>query len=154
MKKVNKSIQYDFKSNLAECGCNVSIHPSCNILSINNMRIGHNSSIGAYTTIFAGFGVTIGEGCLISNGCGISSVNHVKESLVRYTDATAELSNSRPVVICNNVWIGMNVCVLPGVNIGNNSIVGAGSVVTKDIPADEIWIGNPAKFVKRLNITE
>ena len=152
IKKVDQYKQYQFKSNLAECGINVFIHPSCNILSIHCMTIGNNSSVGAYTTIFAGFGVTIGEDCLISSGCGISSVNHTQEALIRYTDATAELSGSKPVVIGNNVWIGMNACILPGIIIGNNSIVGAGSVVTRNIPSDEVWVGNPAKFVKKLSM--
>ena len=51
----------------------------------------------------------------------------------------------------NNVFIGTNCIVLKGVSIGNNSIVGAGSVVTKNIPANELWAGNPAKFIRKLN---
>ena len=151
-RRVDEYRQYYFKSNLAEYGTNVFIHPTCNILSIHNMKIGSNSSIEAYTTVFAGFGVTIGEGSLISSGCGISSVNHIQEALIRYTDASAESSGSKPVVIGNNVWIGMNACILPGIVIGDNSIIGAGSVVTRSIPPDEIWVGNPAKFVKKLHM--
>ena len=151
-RSVDQYRQYYFKSNLAVCGANVFIHPTCNILSIHNMKIGSNSSIEAYTTIFAGFGVTIGEGSLISSGCGISSVNHIQEASVRHTDVTAEVSGSKPVVIGNNVWIGMNACILPGIVIGDNSIIGAGSVVTRSIPPDEIWVGNPARFVKKLHM--
>ena len=50
----------------------------------------------------------------------------------------------------NNVWIGGNVCVLPGVTIGDNVVIGAGSVVTKDIPANCLVAGNPGKIIKRL----
>lgn len=57
---------------------------------------------------------------------------------------------SRPVVIEDNVFIGMNSIILKGVTIGRNAVIGAGSVVTRDVPANEIWSGNPARFVRRL----
>ena len=58
--------------------------------------------------------------------------------------------NSRPIVIKDDVWIGMNVIILKGVTIGEGAIVGAGSVVTKDVPAWTVVAGNPAKVVKHL----
>lgn len=58
---------------------------------------------------------------------------------------------SEPVVIGDDVFIGANSIVLKGVTIGHRSIIGAGSVVSKNIPADEIWAGNPIKFIKRIN---
>ncbi len=61
---------------------------------------------------------------------------------------------SKKVVIEDNVFLGMNTIVLKGVTIGKNSIVGAGSVVVKDIPANQIWGGNPAKFIKSLEPAE
>jgi acetyltransferase-like isoleucine patch superfamily enzyme len=60
---------------------------------------------------------------------------------------------SEPIVIGDDVFIGANSIVLKGVNIGDRSIIGAGSVVSKNIPADEIWAGNPIKFIKRINAT-
>ena len=54
-----------------------------------------------------------------------------------------------PVVIEDDVWLGTHVVVLPGVTIGKGAIIGASSVVTKDIPAYEVWAGVPAKFIKR-----
>ena len=56
-----------------------------------------------------------------------------------------------PVAISNNVWIGANVVVLPGVTIGENSVIGAGSVVTKDIPANVIAFGSPCKVYREIN---
>ncbi len=53
-----------------------------------------------------------------------------------------------PVHIGNNVWIGANACVMPGVTIGDNSVIGAGSVVTKDIPQNVIAVGNPCKVMR------
>ena len=58
--------------------------------------------------------------------------------------------NSKPIKICNDAWIGMNVIILKGVTVGEGAIVGAGSVVTKDVPAWTVVAGNPAKVVKSL----
>lgn len=58
--------------------------------------------------------------------------------------------NSKPIKICDDAWIGMNVIILKGVTIGEGAIVGAGSVVTKDVPAWTVVAGNPAKVVKNL----
>lgn len=129
------------------CGKNVSISHKATIVSHTNFIIGNESLVAEYTQIFAGFGVTVGERTMISSGCGISSINH--EILSTHRRASQN-GDSKPVKIGNNVWIGMNVCVLPGVEIGDNSIVGAGSVVTKNIPSNEIWVGNPARFVQKI----
>ena len=59
--------------------------------------------------------------------------------------------NSKPIKICNDAWIGMNVIVLKGVTIGEGAIVGAGSVVTKDVPAWSVVAGNPACIIKYLD---
>ena len=55
------------------------------------------------------------------------------------------------VTICDNVWIGENVTICPGVTIGENSVIGAGAVVTKDIPANCIAVGNPARVLREIN---
>ena len=115
-------------------------------------EIGNNSSIADYTVIFAQFGVTIGDNCLISSNCTISSYNHIVNSNNRYVNQNEDFQYSKPVSISNNVWIGMNSCILPGVTIGNNSIIGAGSVVTKNVPPNEIWVGNPAKKIKDIQL--
>jgi len=144
--------QINIKKRLKYCGKDVILYPSCYIIMPQEMEIGDNSSIAPYTTIFATYGVKIGENCLISSNCGISSYNHVQNSLNRPSQKSEDFLHSKPVSIGNNVWIGMNSCILPGVTIGDNSIIGSGSVVTKDIPANEIWVGNPAKFIKKLNL--
>ena len=58
---------------------------------------------------------------------------------------------SKPVTICDNVWLGGNVVVNPGVTIGQGSVIGAGSVVTNDIPANVIAAGNPCKVIREIN---
>ena len=60
-------------------------------------------------------------------------------------------TQTAPVIIGNNVWIGGNVNVLPGVTIGDNVVIGAGSVVTKDIPANCVAVGNPCRVIRKIN---
>ncbi|WP_295771220.1 acyltransferase [uncultured Mucilaginibacter sp.] len=140
------------KGDFKRCGTNVSVDATCQVIYPQNFAIGDNSLIAPYTTIYAAFGVTVGKNCLISSNCGISSINHVINSDDRHRDDQDNIKYSKPVVIDDNVWIGMNVCVLPGVTIGKNSIIGSGSVVTKSVPPNEIWVGNPARFIKKLEL--
>ena len=77
---------------------------------------------------------------------------------VLITDGDAHLDDPRsrepkPVHICDNVWLGMNVTILKGVTIGKNSLIGAGSIVTKDIPENVIAAGNPCKVVRHLELS-
>lgn len=141
----------DLKKKFKHCGKNVVIESDCRIIVPKNFQIGENSSISNHTTIFATFGVSIGANCLISSNCGISSYNHISLSQNRFRDSALDVNFSRPVFIGDNVWIGMNVCILPGVTIGNNSIIGAGSTLTKNVPPNEIWVGNPARFIKKID---
>jgi len=59
-----------------------------------------------------------------------------------------DAENEKPIIIGNNVWIGTRVIILPGVQIGDNTIIGAGAVVTKSFPANSIIGGNPAKIIR------
>jgi len=150
-RRIQKEKDRRVKSNLKYCGADVFIDSSCHIIVPQNMELGDHSSISSYTTIYATFGVKIGKNCLISSNCGISSYNHIQNSPNRRDDEWRDKEFSKPVTIGDNVWIGMNACILPGVTIGNNSIIGSGSVVTKNVPENEIWVGNPARFVKKLS---
>ncbi|UFH53094.1 acyltransferase [Spirosoma sp. KNUC1025] len=151
-KLINKERNRLLKVRLKQCGNNVRIDKNCHILVPERMEIGDNTSISSFTTIYATFGVKIGKNCLISSNCGISSYNHIQHSLNRPDDKDKDVQFSKPVDIGDNVWIGMNSCILPGVQIGNNSIIGSGSVVTKNVPSNEIWVGNPARFIKKLDL--
>jgi maltose O-acetyltransferase len=149
-KLINAERLRKLQNRLKFCGKDVVIDSSCQIIVPEEMEIGDNSSISSFTTVFATFGVKIGSNCLISSNCGISSYNHIQVSLNRIKDKAEDSRFSRRVIIGNNVWIGMNSCILPGVEIGDNSIIGSGSVVTKSVPANEIWVGNPARYIKTL----
>lgn len=67
-----------------------------------------------------------------------------------YKTRNKGLEYAKPIKVGNNVWFGGNVCVLPGVTIGDNVIIGAGSVVNKDIPSNVVAVGNPCKVVKEI----
>lgn len=75
--------------------------------------------------------------------------------LLRRTSIDAQERNTlveyaKPITVGNNVWIGADVCVMPGVTIGDNTVIGAGSVVIKDIPSNVLAAGNPCKVIREL----
>ena len=90
--------------------------------------------------------VTIGNYVILGPYCVIHSANHNMEALEVPVQQQGFVE--LPVTIGDNVWLGARVTVLPGVTIGENAVIGAGSVVTKDIPADAIAVGNPAKVIR------
>ncbi|WP_308189864.1 DapH/DapD/GlmU-related protein [Nostoc sp. XA010] len=97
-----------------------------------------------HSPIFLLGGVKIGSGTMISRNCSITTVTHSINS------ADRSLGITKPVTIGRNVWIGTGAIILPGVTIGDYSVVGAGAVVTKSIPAMQVFVGNPAKFLKEV----
>lgn len=107
--------------------------------------IGNNSGIGANSII--GRGTTIGDNVMMGPECYIYTRNHAFSR----TDIPMReqgMQDFKPVTIGNDVWIGARVTILPGVKIGNGCIIGAGSVVTKDMPDFAIGGGNPACVLK------
>jgi acetyltransferase-like isoleucine patch superfamily enzyme len=87
-------------------------------------------------------GITIGDGSLIGHGSTLTTLNHAVDP-----DRRADMQPA-PIVIGRRVWLGASVTVVPGVTIGDGAIVGAGSVVTKDVPADTIVAGVPARAIR------
>ena len=90
--------------------------------------------------------VTIGDDCFIGPNVSIYTACHSTDPIERNT----RQEWAEPVTIGHNVWIGGSTTILPGVSIGDNVTIGAGSVVTKDIPSDVVAVGNPCKVIKRL----
>lgn len=114
------------------------------------IKIGKGCGI-SNSTIVAFAGVTIGDNTFLGGSCSIydTDFHSLKAGERDLVDQNGV--NKRPVVIGNNVFIGAHSIILKGVTIGDESIVGAGSVVTKSIPKGEIWGGNPAKYIRKVN---
>ena len=90
--------------------------------------------------------ITIGEDVQIGPNVQLLTPTHPVDPRLR----RAKWEAAEPITIGDNVWLGGGVIVLPGVTIGENTVVGAGAVVTKDLPADVVAVGNPARVVRRL----
>jgi len=110
------------------------------------LSIGANVGINAGCWINARGGVTIGDDVIIGPYCIIHSANHRIGELDKPVQQQG--FEEKPVYIGNNVWLGARVIVLPGVTIGDNAVVGAGAVVTKNIPPNATVAGNPARIIR------
>lgn len=110
------------------------------------LEIGERSLVNFGTQLVALERVTIGPRCLIGTHCLItdSSFHDVDP------DRRLDPPTARPITIGENVWLGARVIVLPGVTIGDHSVIGAGSVVTRDIPPRSLAAGVPARVVREL----
>jgi len=125
-------------------GAGVDFRPPVRIDYGGRVVIGARTFINADFMVIGGGEVSIGADCLIGPRCGIYTPNHA-EDVTRRLDGW-ELP--RPVTIGNNVWVGGSVTITPGVSIGDNSIIGAGSVVTRDVPAGVVAVGNPCRVIR------
>lgn len=127
------------------CGENVKIEQRAYFGSGSDIRLGHRSMIGHNARI--DHDVTLGDDVLMGPDVIIYSNSHDFSRL----DIPMNMQGAeprRPVVVGNDVWIGARVIILPGVAIGNGAIIGAGSVVTKSIPANAIAGGVPSRVIK------
>jgi acetyltransferase-like isoleucine patch superfamily enzyme len=110
------------------------------------LEIGENTFINYGTSIAAQEMVKIGRNCLIGTYVNITDNNfHHLEP-----DRRLEIPPSAPVVVGDNVWLGTRAIVLPGVTIGDDSVIGAGSVVTRSIPSGVVAAGAPARVIRKL----
>ena len=111
--------------------------------------VGDNTGIFG-TTIICSKSITIGSKVLIAGGTHIYDTDfHSLDAEIR-RDQNEDKNQSLPVSIGNQCWIGSRCIILKGVTIGDQAVIGAGSVVTKDVPPRQLWAGNPAKFIKEL----
>lgn len=105
------------------------------------------------TAIICNHSITIGNDVTIGGNTVIYDTDfHSLDPIIRKSNQDRNFAKKKPVVIGNNVFIGAHTTILKGVTIGNNSIIGACSVITKNIPANEIWAGNPARLIKNITI--
>lgn len=150
-KKKRKKLSKLF-SKMKKAGRNIEIGKNCSISSLSKFEIGDNVWIGDNFYAKAEGEIKIGSGTIISRNVEIWTSNHNYDSDDLMTIPYDKRFINKPVVIGENCWIGTHVIFLPGVTIGEGVVVGAGSVVTKDIPDYAVIGGNPAKVIKYRNI--
>jgi len=126
------------------CGARVSISPDARIWGTAGVTLEDDVGINAFTHIFGAGGVHIGARTRISAGCSIASITHSEQI------ATRDRGILAPVVIEEDCWLGTGAIILPGVRVGRGGIMGAGAVVTKDIPPLSLAVGVPARVVRQI----
>lgn len=112
----------------------------------NNIVLGKNVFINSNCYFMDGAKITVGDNVFIGPSCGFYTANHPLD----YQTRNQGIEQALPILIGNNVWLGGNVIVLPGVKIGDGCVIGAGSVVTKDIEANSIATGVPCNVIKKI----
>ena len=142
-----EEIQTKAKNLFGSFGSNSSVTPPFRCDYGYNIHIGNNSYLNYNTSILDVVPVYIGDNVLIGPDCGFYPADHPTDPGIRRKG----VESGKAIRIENDVWIGGNVTIVGGVSIGKGSIIGAGSVVTKDIPANVIAAGNPAKVIREIS---
>ena len=123
-------------------GKNTDIRTPINGVNLGKVKVGNNVVIMNGSLMMASGGITIEDNTMLAANVQLISNNHDLDKRAIIT--------CLPIHIKKNCWIGAGATILRGVTIGENSVVGAGSVVTKDVPDNVIVAGNPAKIVKNI----
>lgn len=135
------------KEVFAECGENCYIElPFHANWGGKNVHFGNNVYANFNLTLVDDGDIYVDDKVMFGPNVTIATANHPIETGLR---ANA-LQYNKPVHICENVWIGANTVIVPGVTIGKNSVIGAGSVVTKDIPENVVAVGNPCRVLREI----
>lgn len=111
-----------------------------------NIEVGENFYMNHNCTILDCAKVTFGDNVLVGPNCNFYTPIHPLDAKTR----NSEIEKAEAIRVGNNVWFGGSVTVLPGVTIGDNAVIGAGSVVVKDIPANMLAVGNPCTPIKEI----
>ena len=130
---------------LEQCGRDVTIERGCHFGSGRHIRLGDRSGIGINAEVYPH--VTIGRNVMMAPDVLLITENH------KFTDTAIPMRDQgyfdfRPITVEDDVWIGQRAIILPGVTLGQGCVVGAGAVVSKDVPPYAVAVGNPARVVK------
>ncbi|OSP39337.1 MULTISPECIES: sugar O-acetyltransferase [unclassified Streptomyces] len=131
---------------LASVGEDVEVRPPLYVDYGSNISIGARTFVNYNLTALDVARITIGEDCQIGPNVQLLTPTHPVEPGPRRDKLEAAL----PITIGDNVWLGGGAIICPGVTIGDNSVIGAGAVVTKDVPANVVAVGNPARPVRTI----
>ena len=112
-----------------------------------NIHLGENVFINSGCRFQDQGGIWIGSGCLIGHNVVIATLNHDLDP------DTRQAMHPKPVVLGENVWVGAGAIIVPGVTVGDGAVIGAGSIVTRDVKARTIVAGNPARPIRNLTET-
>ena len=114
--------------------------------AVGDVIIGNYTRIGLHNTIIGP--VTIGHHVNLAQGITVTALNHKFENPDIRIDEQG--ISTKPVIIGNDIWVGTNAVILPGVTIGDHSVIAAGAIVTKDVPPHSLVAGVPAKVIKQI----
>ena len=131
---------------IGELGQDAFVKPPLFVDYGEHISIGARTFVNYNLTALDVAPITIGEDCLLGPNVQLLTPTHPIDPRPRRD----KLEAARPITIGDNVWLGGGVIVCPGVTIGDNSVVGAGSVVTRDIPANVVAVGNPARVLREI----
>jgi len=133
---------------LKKVGTNFKVDRNVVIHGLHNIEIGNHITIGYGSVLIGSGGIVIEDNVLIAQGVKIYSQSHNYKN--RATDIIFQGEVYKKVIIGKGSWLGANSIILPGVRIGKHCVVGAGSVVTKDVPSFSVAVGVPAKVIKKI----
>ena len=145
---IHRSARMDTPPYRKFCLGNYSVVESfaCINNAVGDVVIGDHTRIGLHNTIIGP--VRIGSHVNLAQGITVTALNHNFKDSDKRIDEQGVSTN--PVTIGNDIWIGANAVILPGVTIGDHSVVAAGAVVTKDVPPHSLVAGVPAKVIKQI----
>ncbi len=132
----------------AEVGENCYVEPPLQANWGIHTHLGNNVYANFNLTLVDDTHIYIGDDVMLGPNVTLATAGHPIDPEIRKQATQFNI----PITIGSNVWVGANTVVLPGVSIGENSVIGAGSVVTKDIPADVVAVGNPCRVLRPINI--
>lgn len=142
-----RKAEYDL---VGSAGKGLDLQPGFHCDWGKNIHVGDNFTANYNVTILDIAPVIIGNDCMFGPNTMLSTVNHPTDGSRR----RGRIAQATPIHIGNDVWLAANVCVMPGITIGDNVVVGAGAVVTKDIPSNSLVVGVPGKVIKKLDPIE
>lgn len=126
--------------------CSLRIFPPFYTDFGKNISVGEGVFINACCHFQDYGGVVLGDGCLIGHNVVFATLNH------DLSPATRNDTRPAPIVLGKNVWVGSNATILQGVTIGDNAVIGAGAVVNKDVAANTVVGGVPARFIRKIEM--